>query len=39
MSNDAIVMAVDPVLLQIGSVTIRWYGLMIAVGIALGALR
>ena len=29
-------MAVDPVLLSIGPVTIRWYGLMIAVGIALG---
>ena len=33
---DAIIMAVDPVLLSIGPVTIRWYGLMIAVGIALG---
>ncbi len=29
-------MAIDPVLLQIGSLTIRWYGLMIATGIALG---
>jgi phosphatidylglycerol---prolipoprotein diacylglyceryl transferase len=33
---DAIVMAIDPVLLQIGPVTIRWYGLMIACGIAMG---
>src|SRR2546428_7158754 len=29
-------MAVDPVLIQVGSLTIRWYGLMIATGIALG---
>jgi phosphatidylglycerol:prolipoprotein diacylglycerol transferase len=33
---DAIVMAIDPVLFQVGSITIRWYGLMIATGIALG---
>ncbi len=29
-------MAVDPVLFSAGAVTIRWYGLMIAIGIALG---
>jgi phosphatidylglycerol:prolipoprotein diacylglycerol transferase len=33
---DAIVMAIDPIALQIGPVTVRWYGLMIATGIALG---
>src|SRR4051794_10908069 len=29
-------MAVDPVLVQVGSVVVRWYGLAIATGIALG---
>src|SRR5262249_27491597 len=29
-------MAIDPVLVQLGPVTIRWYGLMIAIAIALG---
>jgi phosphatidylglycerol:prolipoprotein diacylglycerol transferase len=31
-----IVIAVDPVLFQIGELAVRWYGLMIALGIALG---
>jgi phosphatidylglycerol:prolipoprotein diacylglycerol transferase len=29
-------MAIDPVLVQVGPVVVRWYGLMIATGIALG---
>jgi phosphatidylglycerol:prolipoprotein diacylglycerol transferase len=33
---DGIVVAVDPVLFNLGDLAIRWYGLMIAVGIALG---
>src|SRR5437899_6272872 len=33
---DAIVMAIDPVLVQVGSLTVRWYGLAIATAIALG---
>ena len=31
-----VVVAVDPVLFQVGDLAVRWYGLMIAVGIALG---
>jgi phosphatidylglycerol:prolipoprotein diacylglycerol transferase len=31
-----IVIAVDPVLFQVGELAVRWYGLMIALGIALG---
>jgi phosphatidylglycerol:prolipoprotein diacylglycerol transferase len=33
---DGIVVAVDPVLLNLGDLSVRWYGLMIAVGIVLG---
>ncbi|HEY3080429.1 MAG TPA: prolipoprotein diacylglyceryl transferase [Chloroflexota bacterium] len=35
---DDLVVGIDPVLLAIGPFTLRWYGLMIAVGIALGVL-
>jgi phosphatidylglycerol:prolipoprotein diacylglycerol transferase len=33
---DSIVMAVDPVIFRYSSIAIRWYGLMIALGIAAG---
>jgi phosphatidylglycerol:prolipoprotein diacylglycerol transferase len=33
---DGIVIAVDPVLFQVGELAVRWYGLTIALGIALG---
>jgi len=35
---DPMVMSIDPVLVQVGSIAIRWYGLTIATGIALGIL-
>jgi phosphatidylglycerol:prolipoprotein diacylglycerol transferase len=35
---DGIVVAIDPVLFELGAFAVRWYGLMIAAGIALGVL-